>query len=280
MFVLCTTLIGLAGVSACGGSTSTSLASVLAPAATNTVTGLTLTLSTPGVGASIAAAGIATLSSGTTVTLSSGYSSSNPNVATASAAGVITGVAIGDATISVDYQSFHAEKKIHVLPNYNGIFVGNYTIDTCVDSLGFTDLGFCASFAGAGALPIAFSNAQSTDLTQLSGLFALGTLQGTSTGTVAADGTLSYAGTLVAGTTTMNFQDFVITSTAPGHIVGKFKAVFTDSASTGGATWTCTMTDTVRTSGGLRASAVPVTNAGGFGALVAALRAPAPISRR
>ena len=84
--------------------------------------------------------GIATLSSGTTVTLSSGYSSSNPNVATASAAGVITGVAIGDATISVDYQSFHAEKKIHVLPNYNGIFVGNYTIDTCVDSLGFNGL--------------------------------------------------------------------------------------------------------------------------------------------
>ena len=273
--------VGLLAVSSCGGSSTSSVASVLAPSANTTVTGLTLQMNTPGVGASVAAAGIATLSTGTTVTVTTGYSSDTPSVATATTAGLISGIAIGDATIAVDYQGFHATKKIHVLPNYNGIFYGTYTIDKCVDSAGFTDLAFCAGFTGAGALPIAFSNTMSADLTTLTGQFALGSLIGTSTGTVAADGTLTMAGTLIAGTTTMTFQNFVVTSSAAGHMAGAFQAVFVDSATTGGSTWTCTLGDTVRTSGGLRA---PTSLAAGSGAsltsLVNALRAPSPLSRR
>ena len=122
----------------------------------------------------------------------------------------------------------------------------------------------------------------SADLTTLSGQFALGSLIGSSTGTVASDGTLTYAGTLVAGTSTMTFQNFVITSSASGHMIGTFKAVFVDSSTTGGATWTCTMADTVRASGGFRASSgslVPGATSR-LGAFVAALRAPSPIARR
>lgn len=240
------------GVSACGSSSSSStVASVLAPSSTATLTGITLNLATPGVGATVAAAGVATFSSGTVVPITSGYTSDTPAVATVTDAGAVTGNAIGDATITVKYQGLTATKKIRVLPNYAGIFYGDYTIDACVDTLGFKDLGFCTSFTGLGLLPIAFSNTQSADLTTLGGLFALGQLQGTTTGAIAADGKLAFTGGLVSGTTTMSFQDFNVTSPAVGHMQGTFKAVFLDSATTGGATWTCTMTDAIRASGGL-----------------------------
>ena len=44
-------------------------------------------------------------------------------LATVTSAGAITGVSIGDVTISVDYQGFKASKKVRVLPNYGGVFV-------------------------------------------------------------------------------------------------------------------------------------------------------------
>ena len=259
------------GVASCGGSSATpTVASVLAPSSTATVTGLTLNLSTPGVGATVNAQGVVTLSTGNAITLSSGYSSDTPSVAAVSATGGVTGIAIGDATIAVEYQGFKATRKIHVLPNYAGTFFGNYTIDGCVDSAGFTDIGFCASFTGLGLLPIAFSNTQSADLTTLGGLFALGDLQGTTTGAIAADGKLTFTGGFSSGTTTMTFRDFVVTSQAVGHMQGTFKAVFVDSATSGGATWICTMTDAIRTAGGV----LPAVRAGrpaGVPSLIAAL---------
>ena len=75
--------------------------------------------------------------------------------------------------------------------------------------------------------------AKQLKLPTLGGQFALGSLLGTSTGTVAGDGTLSLAGTMIAGTTTMTFQNFVITSSAAGHMTGTFQAVFGDSTTTG-----------------------------------------------
>ncbi len=248
--VLCL-VCGVAGAaSACGSSG----ASTLSPSLLPTVTGVTLAVNPPGVGASNSASGAATLSNGTSAAVSTGYTSDAPLVATITSAGVITGVSIGDVTLSLDYQGFHASKKVRVLPNYNGTFIGTYVITSCADTGGFAvpaETPFCSQFPLNTALSIGFLNTQSADLTTLTGLFALGSLQGTGTGVIAAAGGLTYTGSITSTTAKITLQNFTATSPSIGHMTGQFQIVWTDTTLAGNSVWTCTMADATRTSGGV-----------------------------
>lgn len=229
----------------CGGSSSAPLAPTI-----GTITGVTLTVNPPPVGASVQALAVVTLSTGTSAPVSAGFTSDTPSVATVTAAGVITGVSIGDVTISVDYQGFKASKKVRVLPNYSGVFYGTYTLDSCTDSGGFTDTGFCAGFAAGWIGYLALNNSLSADLTALGGQFILDPSAslglGTTTGTISPVGDLTLAGTIASGTSRGEFRNFTATVPSIGHIAGHFELVWTDTAMTGTAVMSCKIVDLAR----------------------------------
>ena len=239
---------GAAMASACGSSTT--LASQLAPTAGVTLSSLTIAMNTPAVGGTVPATAIATFSNASTSAVTTGFTSDSPSVATVTSSGQVTGVAIGDVTISVDYQGQHASKKVHVLPSFNGIFSGTYVVGSCVDTGGFHNddpaQDFCTDFTAGRVLSVAVQNTQSNDLTTLTGLFALGAAQGSGNGTISATGTLTYAGQVVSGTTRMDFRNWTAISPTPGRVTGSFDMVWTDSTVTGSGTITCTNMDMTR----------------------------------
>lgn len=232
--------------SACGSS------SPLSPSAVGTITGITLAVNPPPVGASVSAVATVSLSTGTSVAVLSGFTSDTPSVATVTSAGVITGVSVGDVTISIDYQGFKASKKVRVLPNYSGTLLGNYTLDSCTDTGGYVGATACAGLAGnfpvGSTQPIGFLSTQSADLTSLTGQFQfLQAFVGNGSGTIASAGGLTYTGSLVSGSTwRMDFQNFTATSTSVGHVNGHFEMVWTDTTQTGSSVWSCTIVDLVR----------------------------------
>ena len=239
---------------ACGSSSS---GLNLSPTTIGTITGVSLAVNPPGVGASVAATATVQLSTGSSAAVASGFTSDTPSVATVTTAGVITGVSIGDVTISIDYQGFKASKKVRVLPNYNGIYYGTYTIDSCTETGDFVPLGYCAQLTSSATLPLAFNNAQSAELTTMAGQFAIGSLIGTATGAISSTGALTYAGAFVSGTSRIDLQNFTGSAPAVGQMAGHFEEVWTDSSITGQVFVSCTIHDMTRSSGGLSTSALP-----------------------
>jgi hypothetical protein len=222
-----------------------------------TLTSVALTLNTPGVGATVQATALATMSNGTTSAITTGFGGDAAAVATVSSSGSVTGVSIGDVTVFVDYQGMRGTSRIHVLPNYSGIFIGTYTIDSCVDSGGVHDTGFCDTFTVGRSLPIGLNNTQSNTLTSVVGQFALGSLVGSANGTVSNGGELTYSGVFTSGTLKIDLQNLVATSPAVGQMAGHFTQLWTDTTLTGAGTLQCTLVGVVRTSGGAALAAMP-----------------------
>lgn len=238
-----------AAMSACGSKQT--LGSILAPTENAAVTGVTLTLSTPPLGGTVQANAIATFSTGGTVQVTTGFSSDSPGVATTTAGGRVTGLTIGDVTISVEYFGVRATKKVRVLPGYAGLFSGTYVVSGCVQTDGFAAENFCSPFTTGLVLPIDFSHDQSPDLTTLTGQFRLGTSIGNGVGVVLPTGVLTYNGGLTGTTRQMDFRNWSGTSPSPGRITGSFEMVWTDSAVTGSAVLTCVNMDMTRQSSSL-----------------------------
>ena len=94
---------------ACGGGSGSQSPAAPTPAPTPSVsvTAITVTGSSPRIGQTSQFSAVASLSDGTTrsVTSVATWQSSNPAVATVSASGTVTGVAAGDVDISATYQS-------------------------------------------------------------------------------------------------------------------------------------------------------------------------------
>lgn len=230
--------------SACGSKNS--LASILAPTENATVKSLTLTMNSPALGGTVQAVAVATFSTGATAPVTTGFTSDAPAVASSTSAGRVTGVSIGDVTISVEYFGVRASKKVRVLPGYAGLFSGTYVVSSCVQTGGFAAENFCAPFTAGLVLPIDFSHDQSPDLTTLTGQFRLGTSIGNGTGVVSPSGLLTYTGALAGTTRRMDFRNWAATSPSPGRIVGSFEMVWTDSAVTGSGILTCLSMDMTR----------------------------------
>ena len=158
----------------------------------------------------------------------------------------MTGMAIGDVTISVEYSGARASKRVRVLPSYAGLFSGTYVVSACAQTNGFAAENFCQPFTTGLSLPIDFSHDQSADLTMLTGQFRLGQAIGTGSGSIASSGALSYSGGFVGGTRRMDFRNFSATSPVPGRIAGSFDMVWTDSTVAGSGIVTCQNMDMKR----------------------------------
>jgi hypothetical protein len=234
---------------ACGGGSS-SLGSQLSPSGV-TLTSLAVTLNPPPVGSGTQATATATFSNGSTSPVASGFTSDSPSVATVTGSGVVTGVSIGDVTISVDYQGMRASKKVRVLPGYGGLFIGSYTVNGCTATGSYvsTDptLDLCTTFVNGAVGGIAFLAPQSADLTSLTAQFQIGAAPiGSGTGTISPAGVMTFTGAIVAGSERMDFRNFSATSSAVGRIGGSFLMDFTDTAPPGTATVTAINMDMTR----------------------------------
>jgi Big-like domain-containing protein len=77
------------------------------------------------------------------VTTQAAWSSSNTTIATVSNDGTVTGVAAGDVDITATYQNVagHAHLTITSVPNYQGVWSGNYTVTACDGVNGLCDPG-------------------------------------------------------------------------------------------------------------------------------------------
>lgn len=241
--------------SGCGSKTT--LADQLTPTTGLTATALALSLSTPPVGGSVQAVATATYSNGSTGAVNTGFSSDTPSVATSTGTGRVSGVAIGDVTIAVDYQGLRATKKVHVLPSYAGTFSGTYVVASCTQTDGFADptVNICGSVTPGLPLSVAFQHTASDDLSTITGQFVIFGFGGSGTGTVSPTGALAYTGALVGTTTRMDFRNFTATSPEAGHVVGSFESVWTDSTITGQALIVATNLDMTRVSS---AASVPM----------------------
>ncbi|MEQ1761273.1 MAG: Ig-like domain-containing protein [Vicinamibacterales bacterium] len=77
------------------------------------------------------ATGVATLGTGSSQSITSGWKSDSPNVATVSDSGVVTGVSNGTATIYVVFGGRQGQAQVRVMPNYPGQWQGTYIIRSC-----------------------------------------------------------------------------------------------------------------------------------------------------
>ena len=168
----------------------------------------------------------------------------------------MTGVSLGDVTISVDYQGFKASKKVRVLPNYNGVFQGAYVIDKCTDTGDFATQGYCATLMSFATLPLALANTQTPDLTSVTGQFALGTIIGTGSGNVSSAGALSYSGAVTSGTARIDLLNLNGAEAVAGKLTGTFEQTWSDSTLVGQMRISCTITDMPRVSGGIATAAM------------------------
>jgi hypothetical protein len=87
----------------------------------------------------------ATFSDGITQTGTTGWTSSNPGVATVDAAGRLEGRAHGSTTLTATYSGRTASKTVQVVNNYRGTWKGRYVIRACRDTgeLADRDGGWC-----------------------------------------------------------------------------------------------------------------------------------------
>lgn len=201
-----------------------------------------------------------TLSNGTTQVLTGGtWSSDASAVATVVAGtGAVTAVASGEVTIIVDAQGVRGTKRIRVVPSYQGIWVGTYTVNSCVQSGDFVAANLCGTtlIVGSNTLQAGLNLTQSigaiTGQTRLGGIFS-----DALTGTVNMDGSLSFqVGATVPTLTTRVAQAWQLNITQAGRITGTVTQTWTDPSLTGQMVVATTLNNFVPAAQGLSRPAV------------------------
>ncbi len=169
-----------------------------APTPTTTTTGLSITgqdAIRTGFFANYTAT--ATLSNGTTQTVTPSWTSSNPGIASVDATGRLNGNAHGSVNLSASYQGSTASKNVNVVQNYGGTWTGTYRMNKCDQAGVFAQVHWCQELGGVGAtLPFSLALSQggnSRDV--IDGILALGSFAGNVSGSVSGDGRLVIGGT-------------------------------------------------------------------------------------
>lgn len=175
-------LVALAACGGDGGSTQP----------TETLGGLTITPGTTAIkiGASETYTATATYSTGRTQVVTATWES-DAAVLTIDGSGRAFGVAAGLATITARYQGWARTLLIHVVPDYQGTWAGDYAVTTCEVSGAFVGADLCGSdgMRPGDLLPVSLLITQSG--IQLSGTFYLGEISGPLSGTIDDGGTFN-----------------------------------------------------------------------------------------
>ena len=145
----------LVSLAACGGGGSGATPDP-------TTTAISVTVSSPmRMGQTTQASGNATLSNGTSQALSAGWQSDAPGVATVTGAGIVTGVANGQATIFIVSGGRQGQQLIRVVPDYQGTWSGGLRVTSCSPSGAWATERICDDFRVGSVFEYAVSFEQS-----------------------------------------------------------------------------------------------------------------------
>jgi hypothetical protein len=207
-------LLLLAGVilgAACGKDSPSAPSAPPAPAAP-TVSGLAITgLDAVRTGFFSDYTATATLSDGSTQTVTSSvtWSTSDAAVATVTAAGRLSGQTHGAVNLNASYQGRTAAKTVNIVNNYGGTWTGTYVVTACDASGDFSRGDWCKGVRGS-SFPLTVVLSQTgNDRSSVSGVLTNGFISNAPvTGNVTADGRLNI-GSNATGTSngiTFRFQ--------------------------------------------------------------------------
>jgi Bacterial Ig-like domain (group 2) len=153
----------------------------------------------------------ATLSDGSSqvVTSSVTWSSSDPNVASVTSAGRLTGQTHGSMVLNASYQGRTGNKTVNIVNNYGGTWTGSYVATACDASGDFAKGDWCRGVTGATFALTLILSQTGNDRSQVSGTLNNGFITNAPvTGTVTNDGRLNI-GSNATGTSnglTFRFQ--------------------------------------------------------------------------
>jgi hypothetical protein len=202
----------------------------------DTPTGVTITTSATMfyIGATVTLSASVTMSSGSTQPLTSGcaWGTDSADILNINpSTGAMTGTGSGEATVWCDYQGMRGTKRLRILPNYAGTFLGSYTVTGCSDSGDFRSEDFCDSFPNRLVLPLRFDFQQNND--SLNGRTSLGSVTSDAfVSTVRVDGGVQVLSRHAnSGFTIQSTWD--LTSRQAGRIEGRVATVWTFSGASG-----------------------------------------------
>ncbi len=228
-------VMGLAvGALACGGGGG---GTPTAPTPTPTSITVTSSAGHMFLGASETFTAVITMSNGTTQAVSGGvWGTDAAAVATVVAGtGAVSAVGSGEVTIYVDAQGIRGSKRVRVLPRYQGIWQGTYTVTSCTETGAFIDVELCANTLQVGnSLPAAI-NFMTQNVDNVSGQTALGqVISDQFLATVGPDGrvTVTVSGSL-PGLTIRIGQTWQLTMPRADQLTGTLQQVWTDPTITG-----------------------------------------------
>lgn len=184
-------------VAACGGGGDKSPSAPSPPAQTTPATPTVTSLRIEGLDAIRTGffadyTATATLSNGTTQTVTPTWTSSNSSIAGVDSNGRLTGFNHGSITLTATHQGASATKNVSIVINFGGTWSGRYVIRVCDQSGAFAAIRYCQNLGGVGSQgPMGLSLTQAgNDRTQITGAISFGTLTGNVTGNVTGDGRL------------------------------------------------------------------------------------------
>jgi Bacterial Ig-like domain (group 2) len=141
----------------------------------------------------------ATLSDGSTATVTPAWTSNNPTVASVDSGGRLEGRSHGSTSVTAAYEGRSTSKNVQVVNNYSGVWEGTSVARACTDSGELTnyDGGWCRSgWAHVGNVikgPTMTLVQSGTNLSEITGRFSY--FEEPISGMVTSDGRLTLSGT-------------------------------------------------------------------------------------
>lgn len=252
IYRLCLMVVLVSATASCGGSPPAA-----APSATTSSVSVAIT-SPIRMGVTTQATGTATLSNGQTQSVTSGWQSDAPNIASITDAGLLTGRSNGQATIFVTSGGRQGQQLVRVVPDYQGSWSGQLSITSCTQTGLFVPTNFCGVFLVGSSNSYSLSLAQSGD--SMTALLSYGSPFTSSRvpAFIAGDGTSSFVA-IVSGTATIINASVSISSPSVGALTGTVNEIWTAPGSAGEGRLTQNIVGTTRTS----ATALSVGEGGG-----------------
>lgn len=192
----------------------------------------------------------ASMSNGSTQTVTATWGSDAPGVAAVESGGLIRGVSPGDATIWADYMGIRATRRLRVAPDYQGNWSGSYRVLGCSATGDWRDEGMCGELDLVGeVLPLMLRLSQNR--TSVTGTIAIGDLMGDGSGDIGVSGILTLNGSVTFEEegirATITLADWSTTASGDG-MTGNFTEVWTVTGFDGDMRLPCALETVQRTS--------------------------------
>jgi hypothetical protein len=236
-------------LAACGGDSNSGPSGPSTPVVTTQ--SIAVTMSSPVVvGGTAQASAVATMSNGTTQSVTSGFKSDIASVATVTDSGMVTAVAGGSANIYVVSGGQQGTKNIRVVPSFAGAWSGSYYVTSCSHSGDFASANMCSIFPVSKVFPYNMDLSQSGE--SVTGTVYMGqVIFSPSSGTIDGGGQVALNGTNVSDTTTIDLV-WNLTSPTVGRLNGTMQHTWRDSEASGQMVVTGTIRDSMKTSSAVR----------------------------